>query len=75
MKQGDPLVDIHLSTYQMAAYDQAEGQLARDNAPLVLENARIYLSRYQEAFSKNAHSRNNSSSTRRSPPYIRMKAR
>lgn len=51
VKQGDPLVDIDPTPYQ-ASYDQAEGQLARDNA--LLENARIDLNRYQEAFSKNA---------------------
>lgn len=51
VKRGEALVDIDPSPFQ-AANDQAEGQLARDAA--LLENARIDLSRYQEAFSKNA---------------------
>jgi multidrug efflux system membrane fusion protein len=48
---GDPLVDIDPTPFQ-ATLDQAEGQLARDTA--LLENARVDLNRYQEAFSKNA---------------------
>jgi len=51
VKEGDALVDIDPTPFQ-AANDQAEGQLARDTA--LLENARIDLNRYQEAFSKNA---------------------
>ncbi|HWD92980.1 MAG TPA: efflux RND transporter periplasmic adaptor subunit [Verrucomicrobiae bacterium] len=48
---GDPLVDIDASPFQ-ATLVQSQGQLARDQA--LLENARLDLSRYQEAFSKNA---------------------
>jgi len=51
VKKGDPLVDIDSAPFE-AALTQAQGQLARDNA--LLENARLDLSRYQEAFSKNA---------------------
>jgi len=49
--QGDPLVEIDPGPYQ-AALTQAEGQLARDTA--LLENARLDLERYKEAFGKNA---------------------
>jgi len=48
---GDALVEIDPGQNQ-AALLQAEGQLARDNA--LLENARLDLNRYQEAFAKNA---------------------
>jgi multidrug efflux system membrane fusion protein len=48
---GDPLADIDPSPFQ-ASVVEAQGQLARDQA--LLENARLDLSRYQEAFSKNA---------------------
>jgi membrane fusion protein, multidrug efflux system len=48
---GDPLADIDPSPFQ-ASVVEAQGQLARDQA--MLENARLDLSRYQEAFSKNA---------------------
>jgi multidrug efflux system membrane fusion protein len=51
IRQGDPLVDIDSAPFQ-AALAQAEGQLARDTA--LLENARLDLDRYQEAFVKNA---------------------
>ncbi|HXT10005.1 MAG TPA: efflux RND transporter periplasmic adaptor subunit [Candidatus Angelobacter sp.] len=49
--EGDPLADIDPSPFE-AAVIQAQGQLARDNA--LLENARLDLDRYKEAFSKNA---------------------
>ncbi len=49
--QGDPLVDIDPAPFE-AALTQAQGQLERDNAQL--ENARLDLDRYKEAFSKNA---------------------
>src|SRR5947209_6123193 len=49
--ENDLLIEIDAGPYQ-AALTQAEGQLARDTA--LLENARLDLSRYQEAFSKNA---------------------
>ena len=48
---GDPLVEIDPGPYQ-AALTQAEGQLDRDRA--LLENARLDLERYQEAFASNA---------------------
>jgi multidrug efflux system membrane fusion protein len=48
---GDPLADIDATPFQ-ATLVQAQGQLMRDQA--LLENARLDLSRYQEAFSKNA---------------------
>ncbi len=51
VKEGDPLVEIDPAPYQ-AAVDQAEGQLARDNASL--ENARLDLKRYEDAFARNA---------------------
>lgn len=49
--KGDPLIEIDPRPYQ-AALTQAQGQLAHDTA--VLNEARIDLGRYQEAFSKNA---------------------
>src|SRR5438477_13092501 len=49
--QGDRLVEIDPGPYQ-AALTQAEGQLARDTA--LLENARVDMERYKEAFAKNA---------------------
>jgi multidrug efflux system membrane fusion protein len=49
--QGDPLVEIDPAPFE-AALAQAEGQLARDTA--LLENARLDLERYKEAFAKNA---------------------
>ena len=51
VRAGDPLVEIDATPFQ-AAVLQAEGQFARDSA--LLENARLDLSRYQEAFAKNA---------------------
>jgi multidrug efflux system membrane fusion protein len=48
---GDSLVEIDPGPNQ-AALTQVEGQLARDNA--ILENAKLDLQRYQEAYSKNA---------------------
>ena len=49
--EGDPLVEIDPAPFQ-AALAQAEGQLARDSA--LLENARLDLERYKEAFARNA---------------------
>ncbi len=49
--KGDPLVEIDPAPFEAAVF-QAQGQLARDNA--LLENARLDLDRYKEAFSKNA---------------------
>ena len=48
---GDPLIDIDPGPSQ-AALTQAEGQLKRDSA--ILQNAKLDLSRYQEAFASNA---------------------
>ena len=48
---GDALVEIDARPFE-AALAQAEGQLARDMA--LLENARLDVQRYQEAFAKNA---------------------
>lgn len=48
---GEPLAEIDPAPFE-AAVEQAQGQLARDNA--LLENARLDLSRYQEAYSQNA---------------------
>jgi len=48
---GDPLVEIDAAPFQ-AALLQVEGQFARDSA--LLENARLDLARYQEAYAKNA---------------------
>lgn len=49
--EGEPLAEIDPAPFQ-AAQDQAQGQLARDTA--LLENARLDLSRYQEAYAENA---------------------
>jgi multidrug efflux system membrane fusion protein len=49
--QGDPLLEIDPAPFE-AALTQAQGQLARDQA--LLENARLDLDRYKEAFAKNA---------------------
>lgn len=49
--QGDSLVEIDPAPFQ-AAMDQAEGQLARDQA--LLENAELDLERYKEAYASNA---------------------
>jgi multidrug efflux system membrane fusion protein len=49
--KGDPLLDIDPRPYQ-AALTQVEGQLAHDQA--VLNEARIDLDRYQQAYSRNA---------------------
>jgi len=51
VRAGDPIAEIDTRPFQ-AALDQAEGQLARDVA--LLENARLDVERYKEAFSKNA---------------------
>lgn len=51
VKEGDPLAEIDPAPYE-AALAQAEGQLARDAASL--ENAKLDLARYKEAFSRNA---------------------
>jgi len=48
---GDPLIDIDPGPSQ-AALTQAEGQLKRDSA--ILQNAKLDLDRYQEAFASNA---------------------
>jgi len=48
---GDLLIEIDPGPYQ-AAVTQAQGQLARDKA--LLEDARLNLERYQEAFASNA---------------------
>jgi len=49
--KGDPLVEIDPAPFE-AAVVQAQGQVARDQA--LLENARLDLDRYKEAYSKNA---------------------
>lgn len=49
--KGDPLIQIDPKPYQ-AAVDQMTGQLAHDQA--VLSEAKIDLTRYQEAFARNA---------------------
>lgn len=49
--EGDALVEIDAAPFQ-AMLVQAEGQFARDSA--LLENARLDLDRYKEAFAKNA---------------------
>ena len=49
--KGDPLLDIDPRPYQ-AQLTQVEGQLAHDQA--VLNEARIDLDRYQQAYSRNA---------------------
>jgi multidrug efflux system membrane fusion protein len=51
VKEGDPIAEIDPAPFQ-AALAQAEGQLARDSA--LLENARLDLKRYEEAFARNA---------------------
>jgi membrane fusion protein, multidrug efflux system len=51
VQQGDGLAEIDPAPFQ-AALLQSEGQLARDSA--LLENARLDLDRYKEAFAKNA---------------------
>lgn len=51
VQAGDPLVEIDPGPSQ-AAVTQAEGQLARDTA--LLEDAKLDLERYQEAYAKNA---------------------
>jgi multidrug efflux system membrane fusion protein len=51
VREGDPLVEIDPAPFQ-ATLSQTEGQLARDQA--LLENARLDLERYKEAFAKNA---------------------
>lgn len=49
--KGDPLLEIDPKPYQ-AALTEAQGQLAHDEA--VLNEAKIDLDRYQQAFSRNA---------------------
>lgn len=51
VKEGDPLLDIDPGPFQ-ASLLQAKGQLARDQAQL--ENAKIDLDRYKEAYASNA---------------------
>jgi len=51
VQAGDSLVEIDAKPFQ-SALTQAEGQLARDTA--LLENARLDLDRYKEAFARNA---------------------
>ncbi len=51
VSQGDPLIEIDPRPYQ-AVLEQAEGQLARDQA--LLENARVDLTRYQTLLTQNA---------------------
>ena len=51
VRAGDPLVEIDSGPNQ-AALTQTEGQLARDTA--LLDDARLDLERYQEAFASNA---------------------
>jgi multidrug efflux system membrane fusion protein len=51
VKVGDPLVEIDPGPSQ-AALTQAEGQLKRDRA--ILEDAKLDLDRYKEAFASNA---------------------
>jgi len=51
VQKGDPLIEIDPRPYQ-AQLTQAEGQLARDQA--VLNEAKIDLDRYQQAFNRNA---------------------
>jgi membrane fusion protein, multidrug efflux system len=51
VRKGDPLVEIDPRPYQ-AALTQVEGQLAHDQA--VLNEAKIDLERYQQAFNRNA---------------------
>jgi membrane fusion protein, multidrug efflux system len=51
IRKGDPLLEIDPRPYQ-AQLTQAEGQLAHDQA--VLNEAKIDLDRYQQAFNRNA---------------------
>jgi multidrug efflux system membrane fusion protein len=51
IKQGDPLADIDPGPFE-AALMQMQGQLARDQA--LLENAKIDLERYRQAYASNA---------------------
>ena len=51
VQKGDPLLEIDPRPYQ-AALTQVEGQLAHDQA--VLNEAKIDLDRYQQAFARNA---------------------
>ena len=51
VQAGDSLIEIDPAPYQ-AALDQAQGQLTRDQA--MLENAKLDLERYKEAFANNA---------------------
>jgi len=51
VQKGQPLVDLDPRPYQVAL-EQAEGQLARDQA--LLDNARVDLARYQTLLSQNA---------------------
>lgn len=51
VKEGDPLLDIDPGPFQ-ASLLQAKGQLARDQAQL--ENAKIDLDRYRQAYASNA---------------------
>jgi membrane fusion protein, multidrug efflux system len=51
VQKGDPLIEIDPRPYQ-AALTQVEGQLAHDEA--VLNEAKIDLERYQQAFNRNA---------------------
>jgi len=51
VQKGDPLIEIDPRPYQ-AALTQTEGQLAHDTA--VLNEAKIDLERYQQAFKRNA---------------------
>jgi multidrug efflux system membrane fusion protein len=51
VSKGDPLIEIDPRPYQ-AALTQVEGQLAHDQA--VLNEAKIDLERYQQAFERNA---------------------
>lgn len=51
VRKGDPLLEIDPRPYQ-AQLTQAEGQLAHDEA--VLNEAKIDLDRYQQAYSRNA---------------------
>jgi len=51
VRKGDPLIEIDPRPYQ-AALTQVEGQLAHDQA--VLNEAKIDLDRYQQAFNRNA---------------------
>jgi multidrug efflux system membrane fusion protein len=54
VKEGDPLFEIDSAPFR-ALLAQAEGQLARDTA--LLENSKLDVERYKEAFAKNAIAR------------------